>query len=594
MKKTLALILAVLMVVALFAGCGKDTTTPTTPSTDTPSSSAPSTGTETPSEPSETPDAPVEEDSPYNFAKGKFAKDENGFALEKFEYDKPLTTTDETLSFWTVCWSPALMPESGDWNDLGYAQGQEERTGVHIEYVITDGATRAENFSVLLAADDLCDLNASGQFFYTGTVEEGIYEEEFFVNIYDYMDYCPNYIYEATNRNPNDADTRLGIFYKPDLIYAFHSMTDRVQISMSGFIRADWLDDMGKKPEDIVTWDDLEVVFEFMLNNYETCDGPMAMLQFLDMSGSWSMNAFDTLPYVSADAAPLTFQVDGKVTFANSTQNDFELMTMLNRFWNKGLIIKNWAGCATNTDFKGIRDGRIGYFVNSATGPYEITDNNGDPDCYWLPLQKTLRYPGQVIHLGESHSRLTGYGHTNVAASCENIPLAISWCDWRYSDSGSFFVSYGVQGEIWDYNEEGQIRFTEWTVNNPAGVNYEWVLIVHTMDQLAEHGLEIAARKFAQEGGEGIAACYDVWDNFEYDAAYQWPTGLTLTDEQTEENAQYSNDVATYCAENYLAFLDNSKPLTEWDSYVAGLKAIGLDAMGEIYQECLDNYYAEQ
>ena len=588
MKKTLALILAVLMVVALFAGCGKDTTT-TTPSTDTntPSSSTPSEGNG-----GETTEQP-EEESPYNFAAGNFKADENGLALEKYEYTKPLTTTDETLSFWTVCWSPALMPASGDWNDLGYAQGQEEATGVHIEYVVTDGATRAENFSVLLAADDLCDLNASGQFFYTGTVEEGIYDEEFFVNIYDYREYCPNYIYEAT-KDPLDDVTRKGVFYKDDLIYAFHCMTDRQQISMSGFIRADWLDDMGKKPEDVVTWDDLETVFEFMLSNYETCDGPMAMLQFLDMSGSWSMNAFDTLPYVSAEAAPLTYHIDGKVKFANSEQNDFELMTMLNRFWNKGLIIKNWAGCATNTDFKGIRDGRIGYFVNSATGPYEITDNTGDPDCYWLPLQKTLRYEGQVIHLGESHSRVVGYGHTNVSASCENIPLAISWCDWRYSDSGSFFCSYGVEGEIWEYNEEGEIRFTDWTVNNPAGVNYEWVLIVHTLDQLAEHGLEIASRKFAQEGGEGIAACYDVWDNFEYDAAYQWPAGLTLSDDQSEEAARYSNDVATYVAENYLAFLDNSKPLTEWDSYVQGLRDIGLDEMTVIYQECLDAYFAAE
>lgn len=137
MKRTLSLILAVLMVVALFAGCGKDTTTPTTPDTpDTPASSAPSTGTETPDAP-ETPEAPVEEDSPYNFAKGKFKADEKGLALEKYEYELPLTTTDEVFTMWTTSFTPDYLPEGG-YQEMEFPRAVYELTGVNMEYVMID------------------------------------------------------------------------------------------------------------------------------------------------------------------------------------------------------------------------------------------------------------------------------------------------------------------------------------------------------------------------------------------------------------------------------------------------------------------------
>ena len=104
-KKLLALALALLMVMALFAGCGK-TETPSAPAT------TPGTSTDTPTDtPADTPDdnqggtdAPVE-DSPYKLAAGNFDKDENGIANAPFEYAQPFSTTDEVFSYWNTCYT---------------------------------------------------------------------------------------------------------------------------------------------------------------------------------------------------------------------------------------------------------------------------------------------------------------------------------------------------------------------------------------------------------------------------------------------------------------------------------------------------------
>jgi hypothetical protein len=53
-----------------------------------------------------------------------------------------------------------------------------------------------------------------------------------------------------------------------------------------------------------------------------------------------------------------------------------------------------------------------------------------------------------------------------------------------------------------------------------------------------------------------------------------------------------SGDLMTYISENYLAFVDGSKPLSEWDSYEKGLADIGLADFLAIYQEAYDAYKA--
>ena len=580
MKKTLALILAVMLVVALFAGCNNGGTTSggaTTPAADN------STGTNEPAANSGSTESADPEG--YNFGKGKVALDAQGFPTEKYEYTTPITTKDDILTFWTVCWMPSLLPESGNMNDLEYAKGQEERTGVHIEYDVVTSDQRQENFSVLLAADDLRNLSASGMSMYSGTVNQAIYDEGYFVNIYDYMDYCPNYIYEAKMRDPSDNATYKDVFYYDNLIYGFMALQDRAMIQMSHLIRADWLDELGISPDSIKTWTDLEKT----LQGFQTLGAanPMGMLSVLDMQNSYSFNAYDTLPYVSSSVLPPQFQINNQVQFGCTTDGDKALMEMLNRFWGEDLIYKNWAANTDNSTYHPpISRGEVGYMVTNAVGAKEYAGETDDPDVYWVPLHKLTITEGQTLHVGEARSRKT-YGHTVVSTKTENIPLAIAWCDWRYSDAGSFYVSYGPQGLTWDYDDNGEIRLTEFVTNNPdAGM--DWVLIVHTINQLAEHGMEDTSRKYRIEGGDELLAMYDVWADFKYDGAYDWPAGLKLNDDQTERVASYSGNVCTYIAENFLAFLDGSKPLNEWDSYIAEVNSIGLDEIRAIYQEALD------
>ncbi len=56
--------------------------------------------------------------------------------------------------------------------------------------------------------------------------------------------------------------------------------------------------------------------------------------------------------------------------------------------------------------------------------------------------------------------------------------------------------------------------------------------------------------------------------------------------------AANAGDLVTYIAENYLAFVDGSRLMSEWDACVSEAIANGGDAIAAIYQDTLDKYYA--
>jgi len=146
----------------------------------------------------------------------------------------------------------------------------------------------------------------------------------------------------------------------------------------------------------------------------------------------------------------------------------------------------------------------------------------------------------------------------------------------------------GVEGDTFVYDENGEPMLSDFIYEHPGGMSM--ALCTFMNNPLFEGGVSNALRGYAYPGGDRLKSFAEYWGDYDYDGAMQWPSSITFTPEQTNSLTQYSVDLMTYIRENYLLFVDGSKPLSEWNSYVDGLVASGLNECQEIYQEAYEAF----
>ena len=592
MKRILFILLAAVLMLNLFAGCGgSKTVTPAetsgsatqAPATKTPATQAPA------AEAAET-QAPEETEAPY-----PFAVDERGIAMEPYDYPLPLTTSDEVLSYWTTVFTPQYITEDGGFGDTALPREAERRTGVHVEYVTPSSNSRSEAFSVLLAADTLCDMMCCASSFYSGTPYEMV-DEGYFVNIYDYRDWMPNFFYEATYHYPNDQETRDAIYYFSDFVPLVPNLSIVIGEMNGGYcFRGDWLDKINVKESDIVTWDDLEDVLQKIKVNIDTCDYPMWFHQAIEMSGYWQFTSFGSMTAIPTTAMPSVYLKDGEVQFGCTTQEDKALMEKLVSFYQQGLISPNWASFALPGDIcENSYHGEVGYMYWGANTIRDGQKNNLDPNCIWVSTQKPLLQADQILHNGISTAR-TSTGNCSFATKNTDLELCMKWIDYRYSPEGHLLYTYGPEGVVVDIDENGNYHNTEFVLNHPDGFSFTWLVFIYAMCPFVDPGMPDLRVKFYNSDGEiarAAIASWTDWLNEHYDAANLYPKGAHLDSEQSEELDQYRSNLVTYIAENFSSFLDGSKPMSEFDSYIDALYDIGLQEVMDIYQEAYSDYLA--
>lgn len=603
-KRLIALLLSVLFVVALFAGCGGNNNSGNSgnsgsgaansgsASSGTNSGSGTASGSTDTGDAGSTGDTGSGEEGPYYFAHD-YAVNEDGYPVEKWVYHQPICDTDEVLTRWTSCYTPQYLPEDG-FNGIITWQMVEEYTGVHIEYDIVDSAQRQANLAVLMASDDLDDILDQAWFCYSGTYDQAL-DEGYFADLYPYKHLMPCYMWEVYNRSLHNPDILNSTFYRKEHLVTLSGLVMTPVPTMGYYLRQDWLDDMGMgSSRDVKTFDQLHDVLLAMKSQYSNQNGnteiyPYMIYNIGETTPGYAYGGYNTVLYTSA--LSYVRVVDGEVQFCSTTEDDRDLMTMISTWYNEGLISPNFQSFVAGDDFDdGHRHDACGCMPNT---PGSIETDEGldpDPDCRWEPIPRTKKVEGQIIEygnkLGEGH-----YGSCNVSGSCENLELCVSYLDWWMSDFGGEFTSWGPEGWMWNYNENGEKELEEWILNHEAGMM--WAMIMFANNNLMEFCLHDIKRSYCYPGGTRTWDMYSVWIMDDYGGHYDWPSGITFDADQTDEANSIRGDLETFFSENYVLFITGEKPMSAWDQYIADINQFGYARLREIYQEAYDAYMLE-
>ncbi len=564
MKKTLSLLLTAAFFASVFIGCGGGTSSAESSS---PVAAEPSAVTE----PSATAEVPT-----------------SGSVMESAaEETDPMMVTfpvaeDITVSMFTSV-NTTITPyvDSDNYDQISVLRGWTEHTGVKLDVTAVSSEIAKEQFALLAASNAVPDIIVQGGAWYPGGASAGV-KDEVFLNMADYRAYMPNYLaaieeYGFTN-NVMTADE----------ISAFWQINANNLPAAGIVVRGDLLQEIGMNNEEIKTFDD----WDEMLHGPKGMDGviaPLALSVIGDMGtsnvlgGGYGISAvFQNGSYVNL---PL-YVVDGEVRFGFLTDQYDKYVETISGWYQDGLIndhILSMEGGPYCEEY--VLRGENAVFTTMFSNMTYYAQQLGG-DAYYVALQMPMEQEGDVYHFSMNEPVSLESGVWNVSFNCECPELVIQMIDWFYTEEGSKLASYGIEGEAYTLDENGNIVLTELITNNPD-FGASTAMILYAGDLIP--AVKDSSRLLSTYEPDVIEAMEFVQEQ-ESDGAYNLPSGLssTFTEEEQEIYAQYSPDLLTYMSEHALAFLMGEEDMANLPEFKATIQELHIQDIIDVYQAAYD------
>lgn len=184
--------------------------------------------------------------------------------------------------------------------------------------------------------------------------------------------------------------------------------------------------------------------------------------------------------------------------------------------------------------------------------------------------------------------RSVPFAGAGITQNCENVDDALRLIDYLYSDEGQILMTYGIEGETYTIDEDGNYQFTEDMLNNEAGLT-DARQNVGCLLHLG--GIEPMELEYAVATNEETLAGYELYMEHPewYPEDEYFNFNFKYTTEESDEINQLLPGITDFVNEKCMGWiLGNGNFESEYDSFITELHNRGVDRVVEISQTAYD------
>ncbi len=458
-----------------------------------------------------------------------------------------------------------------EWKNMLIFQEYEKKTNIKLDYQEVPAQGYAEKKSLLFASNQLPDIFLRAFLTKEDMTTFGTSSQQL-VDLGQYIEkYAPNInsIFKEHNAIYNSQLAPDGKIYTlPEI-----NLSATGLLGFKQWINKDWLDKAGMKAP--TTLEELKAVLIAFRDNDPNGNGkkdeiPMGIRE---PSSIYVLGGSFGLDHQMSDTINIE---NGKIHYWLTDDRFKEYLQWLNELYKEKLLWQEY--------YKNDRPAWRSNLANASYGvmymPYSDVFINVESQFTGLDPIKGPR--GDQL-MADVSTGIGDPGAFAVSNSCKYPEAAVRWVDYFYSEEGSIFSRYGIEGQTYHKDEAGNPVINDEILKAPEGFmtalgkicltpgGANPALISDKTDGIVASAL---TKKIAAEQA-----------GYMPEKVYAKPI---LSVEDTERVNTINQDLVKYRDEAVTKFIIGEYGFDKWDVYCNTINKIGMGELEQIYQKAFD------